>query len=162
MGPALRSQQGPRRYYYSGGHCDIVPMSDENFIEGDDVPTQVFDWGTLKWMAAPDVNGCERFSAGIVNLKPGKGHDLHTHPDSDEILYFVNGEGEQTVNGDTREIGPGEMVFIPKGIEHGTINTGWQPLQLLAVYSPPGPEAELAEMPECDIVPAGEAPTRDD
>lgn len=137
-------------------------MSDENFVQGDDVPTQVFDWGTLKWMTAPDVNGCERFSAGIVNLEPGKGHDLHTHPDSDEILYVISGEGEQTVAGDVREVGPGEMVFVPKGTEHGTINTGWQTLQLLAVYSPPGPEAELAEMPGCELIPAGETPARED
>lgn len=135
-------------------------MPDENFVQSDDVPTQLFDWGALKWMASPDVNDCRRFSAGIVNLKPGKGHDLHTHPDSDEILYFIGGSGEQTVEDDTREVGPGEMVFIPSGVEHGTINTGWETLQLLAVYSPPGPEAELAELPECEIVPPGEAPPK--
>ncbi|WP_135366142.1 cupin domain-containing protein [Halosimplex halophilum] len=137
-------------------------MADENFVQGDGVPTQLFDWGKLKWMASPEVNDCERFSAGVVNLEPGKGHDLHTHPDSDEILYVIKGEGEQTVDGDTREISTGEMVFIPEGVEHGTFNTGWEPLQLLAVYAPPGPEAELAEAPESEIVPPGEAPTRDD
>lgn len=137
-------------------------MTDENFVRSDDVPTQLFDWGKLKWMASPDENGCERFSAGVVNLEPGNGHELHTHPDSDEILYFISGSGEQTIAGDTRDVGPGEMVFIPSGVEHGTENTGWETLQLLAVYSPPGPEAELAELPDCDIVPPGETPTRDD
>jgi oxalate decarboxylase/phosphoglucose isomerase-like protein (cupin superfamily) len=136
-------------------------MSEENFVSADDVPTQLLDWGTLKWMATPEVNGSERLSAGIVNLEPGKGHDLHTHPDSDEILYFIGGEGEQTVDGDTREVGPGEMVYIPAGVEHGTINTGWESLQLLAVYAPPGPEEEIADLPECEIVPPGETPTRE-
>jgi len=136
-------------------------MSESNFIESDDVSTQLFDWGTLKWMATPEVNDSERLSAGVVNLEPGKGHDLHAHPDSDEILYFVSGEGEQTVDGDTRDVGPGDMVYIPAGVEHGTINTGWDTLQLLAVYAPPGPEEVLADLPECEIVPAGEIPTRD-
>jgi oxalate decarboxylase/phosphoglucose isomerase-like protein (cupin superfamily) len=136
-------------------------MPEENFVSGDDVSTQMLDWGTLKWMATPEVNGSERLSAGVVNLEPGKGHDLHTHPDSDEILYFIGGEGEQTIDGETQEVGPGEMVYIPAGVEHGTINTGWETLQLLAVYAPPGPEAELADLPECEIVPAGETPTRD-
>lgn len=133
-------------------------MSEEYFVESDDVETQVFDWGTLKWMATPDMNGSERFSAGVVQLNPGKGHELHTHPDSDEILFCFNGTGEQTVAGETRDLSAGEMIFIPAGVEHGTINRTWETLQLLAVYAPPGPEAELAEMPECTVLPPGELP----
>ncbi|WP_123535692.1 cupin domain-containing protein [Halosimplex salinum] len=137
-------------------------MSEEYFVESGDVSTQQFDWGTLKWMATPDVNGSERLSAGVVQLEPGEGHDLHEHPDSDEILYFLAGEGEQTVAGDTREVSAGEMIYVPEGVEHGTRNTGWETLKLLAVYAPPGPESELAEMPECEVLPAGEIPARDD
>lgn len=137
-------------------------MTEENFISSDDVSTQLFDWGTLKWMATPEVNDSERLSAGVVNLEPGKGHDLHEHPDSDEILYFINGEGKQILDDETREVGPGEMVYVSAGVEHGTINTGWENLQLLAVYAPPGPEEVLADLPGCEIVPAGEIPTRED
>ena len=59
----------------------------EYVIEPDDVDSQVFDWGVLNWMSTPEVTGGERFSAGVVKLEPGKGHERHTHPDSDEILY---------------------------------------------------------------------------
>ena len=137
-------------------------MADEHFVDSTDVSTQQFDWGALKWMATPDHNGSERFSAGVVKLEPGKGHELHTHPESDEILYVVSGEGEQTVAGETREVSAGEMIFIPEGVEHGTVNTNWESLKLLAVYAPPGPEQQLADLPECEIVPPGELPTRDD
>lgn len=136
-------------------------MTDSNYVEPDMVETQQFDWGTLKWMCSPDVTGAERFSAGIVQLEPGKGHELHTHPDSEEILYVVRGRGEQEVDGDVREITAGEMVYVPAGVEHGTVNTGWETLTLLAVYAPPGPEDVLAELPECTIIPAGELPTRE-
>ncbi|PSP60030.1 cupin [Halobacteriales archaeon SW_10_66_29] len=133
----------------------------EHFIQPDDVDSQVFDWGVLKWMSTPDVTGGERFSAGVVKLEPGKGHERHTHPDSDEILYVIRGEGEQEVADETREIGTGDMVFVPEGVEHGTVNTGWEPLVLLAVYAPPGPEEVLADLPECEVVPAGELPTEE-
>ncbi len=133
----------------------------EHFIEPDDVDSQVFDWGVLKWMTTPEVTGGERFSAGVVKLEPGKGHERHTHPESDEILYVIRGEGEQEVADETETIESGDMVFIPEGVEHGTINTGWEPLLLLAVYAPPGPEELLAELPGCEIVPAGEVPTSD-
>ena len=51
------------------------------------------------------------------------------------------------------------MVFVPEGVEHGTVNTGWEPLLLLAVYSPPGPEDVLRDLPECETVPPGKLPT---
>ncbi len=131
----------------------------EFFVEPSDVESQVFDWGVLKWIQTPDVTGGDRFSAGVVKLEPGKGHDRHTHPDSDEILYVIRGEGKQEVKDEIRHISAGEMVFIPEGVEHGTINTGWEPLLLLAVYGPPGPEDVLRDLPGCEIVPPGELPT---
>jgi oxalate decarboxylase/phosphoglucose isomerase-like protein (cupin superfamily) len=134
----------------------------EYFIEPDDVESQVFDWGVLKWMSTPDVTGGERFSAGVVKLEPGKGHDRHTHPESDEILYVIRGEGEQEVADETRDIAAGDMVFVPEGVEHGTVNTGWEPLLLLAVYAPPGPEEVLASLPGCEILPPGELPAAPD
>lgn len=128
------------------------------FVEPDEVESQVFDWGVLKWLSTPAVTGGERFSAGVVKLDPGKGHERHTHPDSDEILYVLRGEGEQEIADETKEISAGEMVFVPEGVEHGTVNTGWEPLLLLAVYAPPGPEEVLRDLPECEIVPPGELP----
>jgi oxalate decarboxylase/phosphoglucose isomerase-like protein (cupin superfamily) len=132
----------------------------EHFVGPDDVESQLFDWGVLKWMSTPEVTGGERFSAGVVKLEPGKGHERHTHPESDEILYVVRGEGEQAVAEESREITAGDMVFVPEGVEHGTVNTGWEPLVLLAVYAPPGPEDVLRDLPGCEIVPAGELPTK--
>lgn len=128
-------------------------------IEPDEVETLSFDWGVLKWMSTPDVTGAERFSAGVVKLKPGEGHERHTHPSSDEILYVVRGEGEQEVADETKDIVTGDMVHIPEGVEHGTLNTGWESLTLLAVYAPPGPEEVLRDDPECQIIPAGKTPS---
>jgi oxalate decarboxylase/phosphoglucose isomerase-like protein (cupin superfamily) len=128
------------------------------FVESRDVETQQFDWGTLKWMTSPAVNDSQRFSAGVVILEPGKGHELHTHPESDEILFVLSGYGEQEIAGETNEVGPGEMMYIPEGVEHGTINRTWEPMQILAVYGPPGPEEQLADLPGCEIVPPGELP----
>lgn len=138
-------------------------MSDDEprFVSPDDVESLVFDWGVLKWLNTPEVTGSDRFSAGVVRLEPGKGHERHDHPESDEILYVLDGEGEQTVDEETRDIDAGEVVFVPRGVPHSTVNTGWETLRLLAVYAPPGPEETLREMPECTVVPPGELPTRD-
>lgn len=132
--------------------------SEGRFVEPDDVESLVFDWGVLKWMVTPDVTGAERMSCGVVQLEPGKGHERHNHPNAEEMLYVVRGEGEQEIGDETRDIQAGDMLYIPKGVYHGTINTGWEPLVLIAVYAPPGPEDILRELPEAEIVPPGELP----
>ncbi|ELZ63865.1 cupin domain-containing protein [Haloferax sp. Atlit-10N] len=133
-------------------------VSEKRFVQADDVETIQLDWGTLKWMNTPEVTGSEGFSAGVVLLEPGKGHERHTHPDSEEILYILGGEGEQTIEDETRTVGAGDMVHIPSGVEHSTINTSWEPLRFLAVYCPPGPEAVIREDDDATVFPPGEFP----
>jgi len=130
----------------------------KNIIEPDDVKTQVFDWGTIKWLS--EVAGAERFSAGVVIIEPGKGHLKHTHSGVEEILYVISGKGNQMVAGEQKIITAGMLVHISPGVEHETINIGWEPLKLLAVYSPSGPEKELGKSAECRTIPAGEIPKK--
>jgi oxalate decarboxylase/phosphoglucose isomerase-like protein (cupin superfamily) len=130
----------------------------KRFVSPDDVESLAFDWGVLKWQSTPDVTGSDRMSCGVVQLEPGKGHERHTHPDSDEMLYVVRGEGRQEIADETRDISAGDMLHVPEGVPHGTVNTGWEPLVLVAVYAPPGPEAQLRDLPECEVVPPGELP----
>jgi oxalate decarboxylase/phosphoglucose isomerase-like protein (cupin superfamily) len=132
--------------------------SEQHYVRPEDVETQQFPWGTLKWMSTPDVTGGSEFSTGIVQLDPGEGHERHDHPDSEEVLYVVSGEGTQTVADDEFDVAAGDLVQIPAGVEHSTVNTGWEPLKLVAVYGPPGPEDVLAEHPDCEILPPGELP----
>ena len=131
------------------------------FVEEADVETQVFDWGRLAWLSEPRVTPAEKFSAGVVELEPGKGHDRHNHPGCEEILYVLEGIGDQVVeaHGETREreIGPGVLVHIPPDCYHSTVNTGDGPMRLLAIYAPPGPEAELRQMEGVVIEPPARA-----
>lgn len=128
------------------------------FVKPEGVETQVFDWGNLKWLNSPRTTDAHRFSMGVVLLEPGKGHATHAHPGTEEILYVVSGTGKQTVQDEEADLEPGMLVFIPEGVEHSTVNTGWEMLKLVAVYAPPGPEEELREAPDCTVMPPGELP----
>ena len=130
----------------------------KNIIEPDDVETQVFEWGTIKWLS--EAADAKRFSAGVVILEAGKGHTKHTHTGVEEILYVISGKGDQMVAGERKIITSGMLVHISPGVEHETINIGWEPLKLLAVYSPSGPEKELGKSAECRTIPAGEIPKK--
>ena len=120
------------------------------FVEKEDVETQVFDWGRLSWLSEPRVTEAEKFSAGVVLLEPGKGHDRHSHPGCEEILYVLSGTGQQVVEPRSgrveQPVGPGVLIHIPPDVYHSTVNTGTGPMELLAIYAPPGPEAELRQL----------------
>ncbi|MCC6629632.1 MAG: cupin domain-containing protein [Chloroflexi bacterium] len=136
----------------------------KRFVEPNDVETQVFDWGTIKWLSEPRVTNAQQFSAGVVLLAPGKGHTRHNHPGVEEILYVVSGQGMQMVEDELgqpvrRPVIAGMMVHIPADVFHETINTGWEPLKLIAVYAPHGPEAQLRSMEGTVVLPPGTLPS---
>ena len=129
-------------------------------IDRNQVPTQTFDWGSIKWLVTPDSTEGAGLTFGEVVLQPGKGHDRHNHPESEEILYVLSGEGEQML--DDREPFPvkaGDTIYVPTAVFHSTVNTGWETLRLLAVYNPGGAEKVLEGLPDFREVRAGEAPT---
>jgi oxalate decarboxylase/phosphoglucose isomerase-like protein (cupin superfamily) len=53
---------------------------------------------------------------------------------------------------------PGQAIWIPKGAFHSTVNTGWEPMVLLAIYAPAGAEQVLKTLPDYVEVPAGSPP----
>ncbi|MGW3956553.1 cupin domain-containing protein [Streptomyces sp. NPDC004752] len=126
----------------------------------DSVPTMVFDWGSIKWHVTPDTVPGASSTLGEVVINPNKGHDRHEHPDADEVLYVIEGEGRQTV-GDTPEftVRAGDAIWIPKGTLHSTYNTGWRPLRLVATYTPGGAEKALRGLPDFTELAPGQAPT---
>ena len=134
--------------------------SKRTYVKEANVEAQVFDWGRLWWLSEPRVTDAEKFSAGIVQLEPGKGHTRHNHPGCEEILFVLTGRGRQVVEvaGESREqvIGPGVLVHIPPDAYHSTVNLGAEPMRILAVYAPPGPEAELRRMKGVTIEPPQE------
>ena len=126
-----------------------------SIVYGADVDTVSFGWGDIKFLAEPAASGVERFSFGMVVLAPGQGHDRHNHPGSEEIIFVMSGEGRQMVDDQPAvQVHPGACIYIPADIYHSTINTGWEPLRLLVVYSPAGPERLLRDIPGCRVTPA--------
>lgn len=127
------------------------------FVQTDDVETLAFDWGKLQWLSEPKVTGAEKFVLAVVTIEPGKGHLRHNHPDMEEILYVIEGEGTQMVdiNGEhRRKVRAGDLIHLPPGVFHETVNTGNTTLRFLVVFGPMGQEEILRAMPDCKIEPA--------
>jgi oxalate decarboxylase/phosphoglucose isomerase-like protein (cupin superfamily) len=123
-----------------------------------DVDAYGFDWGQLSVTLSPQVNGAARFSAAVVTVPPGQGHARHNHPGSEEIIYILEGEGEQMVEDEagvphTEQVRAGCTVFIPDSRFHSTLNTGAREMKIFVVYAPAGPEELLKELPDFRLLP---------
>ena len=73
----------------------------------------------------------------LMTIPPGEEIGEETHPDVDQILLFLEGEGEAVLDGETGPVAPDLLVFVRAGTRHNVRNTGDGPLRLVTVYAPP-------------------------
>jgi quercetin dioxygenase-like cupin family protein len=102
------------------------------------VDARVFDapWGRHWVLSDPALTGAAALMLVRVRMPPGRGHQFHTHPESDEIIYVVDGTAEQWVDREKRRLKAGESAYIPRGVVHATYNSTKRPLTFLAILSP--------------------------
>lgn len=145
----------------------MADIPGKRHVRPDEVATSTFEWGQIKFLCDPKLTNAEHLTVGHVRLAPGQGHLRHNHPGSEEILFVLSGEGEQMVETDLEENGgeprhfrvkAGDLVHIPASVYHQTINDGGSTMELLAVYSPCGPEEVIRALPDHRELPAGPWP----
>jgi quercetin dioxygenase-like cupin family protein len=75
-------------------------------------------------------------SAYLVNAAPGRGPRLHRHP-YDKVVFVREGRARWTVNGQDREVGPGDILVVKAGEIHTFVSIGQASLQQLDVHLSP-------------------------
>ena len=98
--------------------------------------------GRIDIIKVSPVSGSRNISASIARMLPGSKVPVHRHDRMDEILYFPSGSGIGYLGDKKVELGPGSMIYIPKGVWHGFENPS-VPLECLALVAPPGLEASF-------------------
>jgi quercetin dioxygenase-like cupin family protein len=91
---------------------------------------------THHWYCKPGMVNDTNLMFVRAHLAPQEAHKFHYHPKMEEMLYILSGSAEQWVEGGKRIMGPGDALYLPAGIVHGTYNTTHEVLDFLAVLSP--------------------------
>jgi quercetin dioxygenase-like cupin family protein len=73
----------------------------------------------------------------LVEIAPGSETPIHTHQEQSDSIFVVHGQGESYVNGGWQPIEPGDYLYVPAMGEHGTRNTGDEPLRLFVHHNKP-------------------------
>ena len=73
----------------------------------------------------------------LMTVPPGGEIGEEVHPDTDQALWFVDGEGEARLDGATSAVRANDLVLVRAGTRHNFVNTGPEPLRLITFYAPP-------------------------
>jgi len=107
-------------------HVDTTPPAD---LTG--TPFSHLD---VRYLVSPERNGARLTGVGQT-IYPGGGgtHELHSHPDAEETVIVMEGRGRHRVGDNWYDIGPGDIVFVPRGMVHGAIANTEEDLRILWV-----------------------------
>lgn len=72
----------------------------------------------------------------VMSIPPRGEIGEEVHDGVDQVLVFVEGQGEAILDGERSSVGPDRLVLVPAGTRHNFINTGSADLRLFTVYAP--------------------------
>lgn len=75
-------------------------------------------------------------SLAEARIPVGGSTQEHYHVKAEEIYFITAGTGRMRIEGEMREVGPGDAIAILPGRKHKLWNTGGEPLRLLCCCSP--------------------------
>jgi mannose-6-phosphate isomerase-like protein (cupin superfamily) len=109
------------------------------------VHTDDFSWneppghigGYSRYLVNPDNVGSTAFDYRISRYPVGGKVDPHTHEVAEHVYHFLAGTGTARCGDEVRDVGPGDVLFVPAGAVHSVVSTGDGELQFIVVTSPP-------------------------
>ena len=99
------------------------------------LPVEQNAWGTLQWLCNGKLMPGSEQTLGLATILPGKQNPVHYHPNCEEILYVISGEGVQSYDDRSVPLKAGMTIRIPAKVKHNLVNTGTEPLRTLVSFS---------------------------
>ena len=92
----------------------------------------------LRWVVSADSGLTSDFcSCCIMRVLPGRTvQPAHSHPNGEELIYIISGEGEVYINGVIKPIREGHAVLFEKGSIHMVRNSGEKEMKVTCFFAP--------------------------
>jgi mannose-6-phosphate isomerase-like protein (cupin superfamily) len=106
-------------------------------VHRDSIEPLVGDDGAIvRELASPHNSSVTRHSLAEIRHPPGTASQEHYHTEAEEVYFVLEGRGGVRVDGETQEIGPGDVVVIVPGQRHKVWPEGTDDLVLLVTCVP--------------------------
>jgi len=107
-----------------------------NFMMSLQRAIQKQSWGQTAWLSGPEATGAKDLAIIEVKLEKDGGHSFHYHPEQEELIYVISGKIEQWLERESRVLGPGDAIFIPRATVHASFNIFSETAHVLAILGP--------------------------
>ena len=84
----------------------------------------------------------------------------HSHRDNEEVVYVLEGRLRYSVDDETRDLGPGERMYTPRGSVHAFSNPHDRTARALVVLTPDIGAQYFRDVAEIANAPGGPNPAR--
>jgi oxalate decarboxylase len=116
---------GPVPSSYSHGLMDQEPIRTKG--------------GRVRIVDSSNFSAAKEIAAALVEVEPGGMRELHWHPNSDELQYYIAGQSRMTVYASggaagTFDYQPGDVGYVPRSMPHYVENTGTTTLRYLELW----------------------------
>ncbi len=115
----------------------------------DDTDANAFNWGSIQWLCNGERLSDAEQTFGFVQILAGKNNPPHIHPNSDEVLYLIEGELDHSLGDEVFHLTPGMSIHIPRGIAHNAVNKGTVTAKMVVAY--PTRDRQAVFLDEKDI-----------
>jgi quercetin dioxygenase-like cupin family protein len=96
-----------------------------------------------------------------LTVQPGaRVPPAHSHKDNEEIVYVLDGTLRYTVDGETRDLQPGQRMYTPRGSVHAFSNPHDRPARALIILTPDIGAQYFRDIAEIANVQGGPSPAR--
>lgn len=103
----------------------------------DSIPILDLPGRKLQWLITPETLGTRNLSMAVMDCPAGSTvRPLHSHTDTEEVIFILEGEGEALVDGEVAAFREGDAVFFPANSRHMVRNTGTTRLRTCSIFGP--------------------------
>ncbi len=92
----------------------------------------------LRWIADAKSLQPEFLTSCVMRVSAGETvKPAHAHPDGEELIYVISGEGKVYVDGEVQVLKPGTAVLFQKNSIHMVRNSGTEEMKVICFFAPP-------------------------
>lgn len=107
---------------------------------------QHFKMGTGEnWRVVYPEMGAVNITLNYAVHAPGTLFTPHVHERSEDVIVVLEGRGEIRSGDRLLPFEAGDVLYVPAGVFHGTINTGDERLVMFSCQAPPDPALYTGE-----------------
>jgi quercetin dioxygenase-like cupin family protein len=124
---------------------NIEERAPQRVVRVERTPERELDWGFMQWVCSGTLFPDAQVTVGYVEMNPGAGNPRHLHPNSDEVLFLIEGSLEHSLGDEVFQMSAGSSIHIPRSVPHGAANHRTVVARMVVAYPTAQREVVLLE-----------------